>query len=399
MIGLLKMVERRGLADRQSKGRSIRLIDSSMNLVMKPVQDGPVCITMQEAFGCAVENRFLQLQDDDCDPLDLLHQASIEVTKRKKKETPAAKKSGNQQGNKKESQKERKIQVVPITAAPDQKRAPKPTLQKVTQNENNGAEVKVDRTERRMAFREFRPNIIEKNMDYSNDNFEKDRQVRSWVTNQRGGSRGRGRGGFPRNVETDNQRGRREFDRHSGSDRARVKAEDKRGGSGPHNWGSIKDAFSEEDPVPVEHVENAEPLEALEEEQDVKVSEEGSEDPLKEMSLDEWKSMMDQSRPKADFNLRKPESSMPSKAVVIHKSKFADNMKHDEDYQVGFRKPVNDITSQLDINFGNLPRPGRGGRGGGRGRVKREEAFTHEILNVNDFALNPEDPDHFPALC
>ncbi|XP_073489200.1 intracellular hyaluronan-binding protein 4 isoform X2 [Aquarana catesbeiana] len=341
---------------------------------MKPVQDGPVCIIMQEAFGCAVENRFFQLQDDDCDPLDLLHQATIEVTKRKKKETPAAKKSGNQQGNRKESQKERKIQVVPITAAPDQKRAPKPTLQKVTQNENNGAEVKVDRTERRMAFREFRPNI-EKIMDYSNDNFEKERQVRSWVANQRGGSRGRGRGGFPRNMESENQRGRREFDRHSGSDRA------------------------EEDPVSVEHVENAEPpLEASEEEQDFKVSEEGSED-LQEMSLDEWKSMMDQSRPKADFNLRKPESSMPSKAVVIHKSKFADNMKHDEDYQVGFRKPVNDITCQLDINFGNLPRPGRGGRGGGRGRVRREEAFTLENLNVNDFALNPEDPDHFPALC
>lgn len=368
---------------------------------MKPVQDSAVCITMQEAFGCAVENRFLQLQDDDCDPLDLLHQASIEITQRKKKEKADAKKSGNQKGNKKESQKERKTQAVSSavfsTAAPDQKRAPKPTLQKVTQNENC-TEVKVDRTERRMAFREFRPNIIEKTMDYSNENFEREREVRNWVANQRGGSRGRGRGGLPRIMEND-QRGRREFERHSGNDRTRVRAEDKRGGSGPRNWGSIKDAFSEEETVPVEHVENAEPLETSEEEQDTKVSEEGYEDPPKEMSLDEWKSMMDQSRPKAEFNLRKPESSMPSKAVVIHKSKFANNMKYDEDYQVGFRKPVNDITCQLDINFGNLPRPGRGGRGGGRGRAKKEEAFTHESLNVNDFALNPEDPDHFPALC
>lgn len=31
-----------------------------------------------------------------------------------------------------------------------------------------------------------------------------------------------------------------------------------------------------------------------------------------------------------------------------------------------FRKPANDITSQLEINFGDLGRPGRG-RGGGRG--------------------------------
>lgn len=31
-----------------------------------------------------------------------------------------------------------------------------------------------------------------------------------------------------------------------------------------------------------------------------------------------------------------------------------------------FRKPANDITSQLEINFGDLGRPGRG-RGGPRG--------------------------------
>ena len=31
-----------------------------------------------------------------------------------------------------------------------------------------------------------------------------------------------------------------------------------------------------------------------------------------------------------------------------------------------FRKPANDITSQLEINFGDLGRPGRG-RGGARG--------------------------------
>lgn len=32
-----------------------------------------------------------------------------------------------------------------------------------------------------------------------------------------------------------------------------------------------------------------------------------------------------------------------------------------------FRKPANDITSQLEINFGDLGRPGRGGPRGGRG--------------------------------
>lgn len=43
-----------------------------------------------------------------------------------------------------------------------------------------------------------------------------------------------------------------------------------------------------------------------------------------------------------------------------------------------FRKAANDITSQLEINFGNLPRPGRGARGGtrgGRGRIRRTENY------------------------
>lgn len=35
-------------------------------------------------------------------------------------------------------------------------------------------------------------------------------------------------------------RGKREFDRQSGSDKTGVKAVDKREGNGPHNWGSVK---------------------------------------------------------------------------------------------------------------------------------------------------------------
>lgn len=52
-----------------------------------------------------------------------------------------------------------------------------------------------------------------------------------------------------------------------------------------------------------------------------------------------------------------------------------------EDYEDDahvFRKAANDITSQLEINFGNLPRPGRGARGGtrgGRGSIRRAENY------------------------
>lgn len=40
-----------------------------------------------------------------------------------------------------------------------------------------------------------------------------------------------------------------------------------------------------------------------------------------EMSLDEWKALQEMSRPKAEFNIRKAENKIPSKAKVIHQSR------------------------------------------------------------------------------
>ena len=73
-----------------------------------------------------------------------------------------------------------------------------------------------------------------------------------------------------------------------------------------------------------------------------------------------------------------------------------------EDESHVFRKAANDITSQLEINFGNLPRPGRGARGsarGGRGRIRRTENYGPRAEVVTqDVAPNPDDPEDFPAL-
>lgn len=41
-----------------------------------------------------------------------------------------------------------------------------------------------------------------------------------------------------------------------------------------------------------------------------------------EMTLDEWKSLQEMSRPKAEFNIRKAQDKIPSKAKVIHQSKY-----------------------------------------------------------------------------
>ena len=73
----------------------------------------------------------------------------------------------------------------------------------------------------------------------------------------RGGFRGRGRG---RGGSFDN-RGKREFDRHSGSDKSGVKPTEKREGSGAFNWGNPADDFAAEVTATLEeiheHDENA----------------------------------------------------------------------------------------------------------------------------------------------
>lgn len=40
-----------------------------------------------------------------------------------------------------------------------------------------------------------------------------------------------------------------------------------------------------------------------------------------EMTLDEWRALQEIRRPKVEFNIRKTENQIPSKAKVIHQSK------------------------------------------------------------------------------
>ncbi|XP_069083938.1 intracellular hyaluronan-binding protein 4 isoform X5 [Pleurodeles waltl] len=330
---------------------------------MKGALSSPVSAALQEGFGCAVANRFQQLLDDESDPLDILRQAEEERSSRKRKEE--AKKPGlpgarQPQPPKKETQKDRRL---PGPAAPQQPVGQKPFPKRGDwdgQNENWGTEIKVERTERRTAFREFRPNEMEGPVEFA--------------------------------VEKG------------------IRAEDKKGGSGAHNWGTVKDDMSDmEQPTPMEETpETEEHQEGVEGDTEARVIEGTIEVSAPEMTLDEWKSLQEQVRPKPEFNIRKPDSSVPSKAVVIHKSKYKeDGLKEDEDDEHHyFRRPTNDITSQLDINFGSLSRPGRGNRGGarggGRGRIKKPEAFIPEVIHtevpVLSLAPNPDDPEDFPAL-
>ncbi|XP_064435936.1 intracellular hyaluronan-binding protein 4 isoform X4 [Mirounga angustirostris] len=365
-----------------------------------PVAAAAAGAAMQESFGCVVANRFHQLLDDESDPFDILREAEHrrqQQLQRKRRDEAAAAGAGNRGGRspagasghrpgagggRRESQKERKSLPAPGAQQPDspgggplppgtrappgtwappgQRRAPRRGEQQGW-NDIRGTEVTLDRAERR-SYREYRPYETERQADFTPekftdekpiDRFDRDRPLRG-RGGPRGAMRSRGRGG-PGNRAFDgfDQRGKRDFE------------------SDVEQTAPMEETTAvEESPGPLEE-ESPAKVPELELEEETQVQ---------EMTLDEWKNLQEQTRPKPEFNIRKPESTVPSKAVVIHKSKYRDDMVKDdyEDDAHVFRKAANDITSQLEINFGNLPRPGRGARGGtrgGRGRIRRAENY------------------------
>ncbi|CAO2596429.1 Intracellular hyaluronan-binding protein 4 [Lemmus lemmus] len=408
---------------------------------MKGALGSPVAAAgaaMQETFGCVVANRFHQLLDDESDPFDILREAEHrrQLQRKRRDEAAAASGVGHRGGRnpavasghrpgaagRRESQKERKSLAALGSQQPDSPGGPQPPGQKRTPrrgeqqgwNDNRGTDV-LDRAERR-SYREYRLYDTERQADLAAekftdekpvDRFDRDRPPRG-RGGPRGGLRSRGRGG-PGNRAFDSfdQRGKRDFERYSSNDKGANRMEDSMGGCGVRSWGSGKDTSDTEPSAPMEEISMMEESQGtLDEESPAKVPEleVEEENQVQEMTLDEWKNLQEQTRPKPEFNIRKPESTVPSKAVVIHKSRYRDDLVKDdyEDESHVFRKAANDITSQLEINFGNLPRPGRGARGsarGGRGRIRRTENYGPRAEVVTqDVAPNPDDPEDFPAL-
>ncbi|ELK06667.1 intracellular hyaluronan-binding protein 4 isoform X2 [Pteropus alecto] len=410
-----------------------------------PVAAAAAGAAMQESFGCVVANRFHQLLDDESDPFDILREAERrrqqQLQRKRRDEAAAAAAAGvgnrggrspagalghrpGAGGGRRESQKERKGLPASGAQQPDspgggpqpsgQKRPPRRGEQQGW-NDSRGTEVTLDRAERR-SYRDYQPYETERQAEFTPekltdekpvDRFDRERPLRG-RGGPRWGLRSRGRGG-PGNRAFDgfDQRGKREFERYGGNDKIAIRTEDSVGGYGVRTWGSGKDTSDVELMVPMEETAVLEePPGSLEEGSPAKVPELEVEEEtqVQEMTLDEWKNLQEQTRPKPEFNIRKPESTVPSKAVVIHESKYRDDMVKDdyEDDAHVFRKAANDITSQLEINFGNLPRPGRGARGGtrgGRGRIRRTENYGPRAEVVTqDVAPNPDDPEDFPAL-
>ena len=173
-------------------------------------------------------------------------------------------------------------------------------------------------------------------------------------------------------------RGKREFDRQSGSDKTGVKSVDKREGAGAHNWGSVKDDIDDGNKVNDTNAEGANAAtEKAEDSSNEQQAEQISvEEETKELTLDEWKAQKQQ-RVKPQFNIRKAgegeDTSQWKKMVALNNTKKKENESEEEfEYdpamypqRVGRQQRVLDI--QFNFNDGRRGGGGFGGRGRARG--------------------------------
>lgn len=237
----------------------------------------------------------------------------------------------------------------------------------------------------------------------------------------RGGARGMGRGGRGggfrggRGGGYDN-RGKREFDRQSGSDKTGIKPIDKRDGAGSHNWGTHNDEIEESlntttddwntekpeaDVAPGANDSAGSAGGAPSTDSGVAPEEKPVEEETRELTLDEWKALR-QNRTKPQYNLRKAgegeDLSRWKKMYALERKKEdAEDNEDDEDYdvteypqRVGRQKHLFDI--EIQFNDSRRSAGGRGGRGGrGRGDRGGGRGFNRgPPRSDNDFRNNEQ---------
>ncbi|XP_065165187.1 SERPINE1 mRNA-binding protein 1-like isoform X2 [Atheta coriaria] len=363
---------------------------------------------MENSYGIGTTNRFSLLIENESDPSETAIIVPDKDSKKSKSKVAEKENKGKPEApakNKQPTQPARK---------PAKETPPKPTEGKREDGKPTGprAENKTDRpfTKFNSENREERNNRRNREeRPFNGNSFDnnKDREDRPRRDNAGGdfeSRRGRGgignrgaRGAGPRR-QFDDRRGKREFDRQSGSDKTGVKPVDKRDGAGAHNWGSHKDVIEEADPSKttndVEAVWNeGEKTDAANTTVESKEGETEAEptpveEEPKELTLDEWKAQR-AGRQKPQYNLRKAgegeDQTQWKKMYELSKKKAGEEEDSEDDeydnaeypQRVGRQKHVIGI----DFHFNDSNRRGTGGRGrgtrgAGRGGRPREPRGT-----------------------
>ncbi|XP_067124180.1 SERPINE1 mRNA-binding protein 1-like [Centruroides vittatus] len=390
---------------------------------------------MENTYGIGVKNRYELFYNEEEDPLEILKQQEEERERRKAEKLQKDKTKIGKIGN-----KETKV----IQSKKNLKETTQINNNKVQENTDalpkpRNSKPFIERTGKQGSREE--PKEIEERKNRRNREERLDRPPASVDIRDRGDSefrRGRGRGGRGRGrgrggggggggggssgggFGNYDNRGKREFDRQSGSDKSGVKFVDKRDGAGAHNWGVAKDEMevqwnppSDENPelgersgdesLPVENNETKE-----NEPTTIEENPESIEEGPKEMTLDEWKREQESKRSVPKFNLRKPgegeDTTQWKKLYVLKKKAKEDDDDEEEDdddieeeEEFGRRGRQRHLVD-IQINFSDSRRGrgrGRGGRGlGGRGRGgmnrggakgPKSEQLAPRVDDWNDF--------------
>ncbi|OWR52260.1 SERPINE1 mRNA-binding protein 1-like [Danaus plexippus] len=389
---------------------------------------------MENSYGVGTDNRYALFLDDESDPLDALKaREQAKELKKKTKEAekenkgkPEAKPKGGSVVTRKGIKETQNVKSQEIKSGEQQKNkgpprtndrnSERPPPRRREDRPQNGAvEGKEGARPPRREFGDRRPNFERRNF---NDNSEGgERRGPRPPREPREGQRGP-RPGF-------DGRGKREFDRRSGSDKTGVKPVDKREGAGPHNWGTIKDDIDElnktgsEGEVAEEKAPDA--TGAGDGQQSEPERAPPAEEEPRELTLDEYKALRNAQRMAPQYNLRKAgegeDLSQWKNLVLLEKKKEGgEEDDSDEEYDIAdYPQRVGRQKRVLGIEFtfnDTARRGGTGGRGRGRGRgrggrgggtgagVPREEAAPEERPAAKNQVAPPkvDDSKDFPSL-
>ncbi|XP_021930408.1 plasminogen activator inhibitor 1 RNA-binding protein-like isoform X3 [Zootermopsis nevadensis] len=382
---------------------------------------------MENSYGIGVTNRYALFLDDAEDPLEVLKVQEQEKEAKKKTKLSEKENKGKTETKGKSAQAPRKgIKETQNVKTLESGKSKEDSNKKTTQRST-------DRTERNVKFagesREERNNRRNREdkpsstapVDFNREPRDREGPRPDSDARQRGRGSGRGLGRGGRGSRGTGRgydnRGKREFDRQSGSDKTRpnysgVKPVDKREGGGAHNWGNHKDdieelntSHSSEDqhdwaadkPEGESHPTTTESADTKDTETAVTTAGSGSgggggggdaaaevesappvEEEPRELTLDEYKALKG-NRQKPTYNLRKAgegeDMTQWKKMYALKKKEGEEEDDDEEEYdvseypqRVGRQKHLLDI----DIHFADSRRGtrgrGRGGpRGGGRG--------------------------------
>ncbi|XP_066997449.2 SERPINE1 mRNA-binding protein 1 [Anabrus simplex] len=372
---------------------------------------------MENTYGIGVANRYALFLDEEEDPLEVLKVQELEKEAKKKNKLSEKENKGKPETKGKVAPAARKgikdaqnVKTVDNPKAREEnnktKVVPRSTADRSDRNVKFAGESREERNNRRNREERPYPGTGETNRDVRDSARQESGEMRG---RGRGAGRGMGRGRGSRGGAGGggggsganstggvggrggyDSRGKREFDRQSGSDKTGVKPVDKREGGGAHNWGSHRDDIADELRTPhlqedqdwsFEKTEGDAPAVSESETKEANVSAEGdndntqtTEEEPRELTLDEYYALKG-SRQKPTYNLRKAgegeDLSQWKKMYALKRKEGDEDEEEEEEYdaseypqRVGRQKHLLDI----DIHFADSRRGTRGrGRGGPRG--------------------------------